>query len=69
MTTRTRDVFIIIDRHTGNVYGSRFYASEAHAIMAIQDMGMRYNPMADAIMPARLIYKTDRDENDLLERK
>lgn len=62
MSERTKEVFIIIDQHTGDMLGSRIFACEDHAIMDIQDRGYRYDPMVNAIMPATITYKTDRDD-------
>lgn len=59
---RTHDVYVLIDIHTGNVLGTRFFTSEAHAVAHIQDMGFKYDPMLQPIMPATLIYKSDREQ-------
>jgi hypothetical protein len=60
VTERTEDVFVIIDQHTGRVHGTRFYVSEEHAIKSIQDRGFQYNAMENPIMPAKLVYRSDR---------
>ncbi len=56
-----KEVYILIDQHTGEVHGTKFYLSEEHCIRDIQDRGFRYEPHINAIMPAVLTYKTDRE--------
>lgn len=60
MTERTEDVLIIIDHHTGNWLGTRVFFSEREAIGWIQNTGHSYNPDINPIMPAKLVYRSDR---------
>lgn len=63
MTERTKEVVVIIDHHTGDLHGNSWFVSEDHAIIDIQNRGYRYDAMVNPLMPATLIYQTDRDND------
>lgn len=54
------NVHVIVDQRTGEVHGTRFFVSEEHAVRDIQDRGFSYDPMQNPIMPAKIVWRSDR---------